>query len=199
MLRKKEKVNFYTLLIQQAQCTVDGVKLLCAYCANPDEACGDQIKELEMLGDRKRSHLIAEINNSFITPIDREDLFRLSGTIDDVLDYAWYTVKELRIYHIDPDRAIGDMAPLLLEMAESLRDCMRMLEHNTAQCNFHAVQDKKLENRLNARFHQAMNDLFEQEDLRAILKYREVYAHFNHASDKGDHAADILLDILVKS
>ena len=38
MLRKKEKVNFYTLLIQQAQCTVDGVKLLCAYCANPDES-----------------------------------------------------------------------------------------------------------------------------------------------------------------
>ena len=163
----------------------------------PDDQ--DQIKELEMLGDRKRSHLIAEINNSFITPIDREDLFRLSGTIDDVLDYAWYTVKELRIYHIDPDRAIGDMAALLLEMAESLRDCMRMLEHNPAQCNVHAVQVKKLENRLNARFHQAMNDLFEQEDLRAILKYREVYAHFNHASDKGDHAADILLDILVKS
>ena len=106
---------------------------------------------------------------------------------------------QLRIYHIDPDSAIGDMAALLLEMAESLRDCMRMLEHNPAQCNVHAVQVKKLENRLNARFHQAMNDLFEQEDLRAILKYREVYAHFNHASDKGDHAADILLDILVKS
>lgn len=198
MLHKKPKINFYTLLIEQAECTVSGVKLLCAYCNHPEETCGDQIKELEMLGDRKRSRLIAAINDSFITPIDREDLFRLSGTIDDVLDYAWYAVKELRIYHINPDPAIGDMANLLLQMAQSLLDCLRMLEHNPAQCNEHAVQIKKMENRLNARFHQAMNDLFEQDDIRTILKYREVYAHFNHASDKGDHAADLLLDILVK-
>ena len=115
-----------------------------------------------------------------------------------MLDYAWYAVKELRIYHINPDPAIGDMANLLLQMAQSLLDCLRMLEHNPAQCNEHAVQIKKMENRLNARFHQAMNDLFEQDDIRTILKYREVYAHFNHASDKGDHAADLLLDILVK-
>ena len=90
------------------------------------------------------------------------------------------------LYQVTPleGQEMPDMEAVVSSVRESLRQ---------------ALTPEVLENRLNARFHQAMNDLFEQEDLRAILKYREVYAHFNHASDKGDHAADILLDILVKS
>ena len=198
MFQKKEKPNFFDLLAAQAKCTVEGVELLCQYCKAPDEALGDRVKEAEKRGDHTRSNLVAEINRSFITPIDREDIFRLSGTIDDVMDYAWYPVKELRIYHIGPDQAIVEMADLLLEMAQFLYQSVHCLEKQAAQCAENAIQVKKLENKLNARFHQAMSELFDQEDIRMILKYREVYAHFNHASDKGDHAADILMDILVK-
>ena len=175
MFQKKEKPNFFDLLTAQAKCTVEGVELLCQYCKAPDEALGDRVKEAEKRGDHTRSNLVAEINRSFITPIDREDIFRLSGTIDDVMDYAWYTVKELRIYHIGPDQAIVEMADLLLEMAQFLYQSVHCLEKQAAQCAENAIQD-----------------------IRMILKYREVYAHFNHASDKGDHAADILMDILVK-
>lgn len=199
MLKKREKPNFYALLADQAECMVQGVQLLCEYCAQPDEASGDRVKEMEKQGDDARSRLVTEINRSFITPIDREDLFRLSGTIDDVLDYAWYTVKELRIYGIEPDRSIGEMAALLLQMAQCLFESVVCLEKRTEEAAACALRAKKLENTLNARFHQAMSELFEDEDIRRIFKYREVYVHFNHASDKGDHAADIIMDILVKS
>lgn len=199
MLLKRKKLSFFDLLIEQAEYTVEGVELLCEYCAAPDETLGDRIKDIELQADRVRSNLACEINRSYVTPLDREDLFRLSGTIDDVMDYTWYTVKELRIYQIDPDKAIAEMAQILLQMAECLLDSVHLLEKNRAQCRKNAIQIKKLENQINARFHEAMNTLFQQDDIKNILRYREVYAHINHASDKGDRAADILMDILLKS
>lgn len=199
MLLKKDRLSFYDLLTTQAQHALEGAKLLCEYCSDPEEALGNRIKEIEREGDHARSNLVAEIHRSFVTPIDREDLFRLSGTIDDVMDYIWYTVKDLRIYQIDPDQAIADMAQLLLQMVKYLLESVKCLEKDRACCQANAIQVKKLENQINALFHKAMNALFEQDDIKQILRYREVYAHINHASDKGDRAADILMDILVKN
>lgn len=61
-----------------------------------------------------------------------------------------------------------------------------------------ATRVKKLENTLNVQYHQSIAELFTSDDFKKILKYREIYSHMNHASDKGDCSADILLDIVVK-
>ena len=55
-----------------------------------------------------------------------------------------------------------------------------------------------MENTLNVQFHKSIAELFEADDIKKILKYREIYSHMNHAADKGDFSADILLDIVVK-
>lgn len=90
------------------------------------------------------------------------------------------------------------MAGTLLEMADGLLVCMENLEKNQAKVYEEATRVKKLENTLNVQFHQSIADLFSSDDLKKILKYREIYSHMNHASDKGDASADILLDIIVK-
>lgn len=51
---------------------------------------------------------------------------------------------------------------------------------------------------MNVQYHKSIAELFESDDFKKILKYREIYSHMNHASDKGDVSADILLDIIVK-
>jgi uncharacterized protein Yka (UPF0111/DUF47 family) len=61
-----------------------------------------------------------------------------------------------------------------------------------------AIKVKKLENTLNERFHESIAELFTSDDIRMILKYREIYSHVNHASDKGDFCADLLQNIIVK-
>ena len=194
--KRKGSLNFYSLLIQQMEVIRDAVEALCQYCAEPTQEKGDFVKTKE--ADAVRRELVEDINRTFITPIDREDLFRLSSSVDDLADYAWTTVKELRIYEIEPDEHLQQMAGTLLEMANGLLVCMENLEKNQARVYEEATRVKKLENTLNVQFHRSIAELFASDDLKRILKYREIYSHLNHASDKGDASADILLDIIVK-
>ena len=198
MRKRKESLNFYSLLIRQMTVIRDAVAALCDYCEEPSQEKGDFVKIKEKEADAVRRELVEDINRTFITPIDREDLFRLSSSVDDLADYAWTTVKELRIYDIAPDEHLLRMARTLLDMADGLLVCMENLEKNPAKVSEEATRVKKLENTLNVQFHQSIAELFASDDFKHILKYREIYSHMNHASDKGDFSADILLDIVVK-
>ena len=198
MFKRKESLNFYALLIQQAQVIRDAVEALCAFCEGPTQEKGDFVKVKEKEADAIRRELVDDINRTFITPIDRDDLYRLSTSIDDLADYAWTTVKEVRIYDIQPDKNLLTMAKTLLQMADGLLVCTEKLEKDHAGVAVEATKVKKLENTLNVQFHQSIAELFESDDIKKILKYREIYNHMNHAADKGDFSADILLDIVVK-
>jgi len=198
MFKRKESLNFYALLIQQAQVIRDAVQALCDFCQDPTQEKGDFVKVKEKEADAIRRQLVEDINCTFITPIDRDDLYRLSTSIDDLADYAWTTVKEVRIYDIHPDQHLLTMAQTLLKMADGLLICTQKLEKDHAGVAAEATKVKKLENTLNVQFHQSIAELFEEEDIKKILKYREIYNHMNHAADKGDFSADILLDIVVK-
>lgn len=198
MLKRKESLNFYSLLTRQAEVIRDTVEALCVFCKYPTQENGDFVKAKEQEADDIRRNLVDDINRTFITPIDRDDLFRLSSSIDDLADYAWTTVKEVRIYDIQPDPNLLSMAQLLLQMAEGLLVCVQSLEKDHPTVAREATKVKKLENALNVRFHESIVELFDSDDIKRILKYREIYSHMNHASDKGDISADILLDIIVK-
>ena len=198
MFKRKESLNFYGLLIQQAQVIRDAVEALCVFCETPTQEKGNFVKVKEKEADAIRRELVDDINRTFITPIDRDDLYRLSSSIDDLADYAWTTVKEIRIYDIQPDAHLLEMARTLLKMADGLLVCVQNLEKNHAVVSTEATKVKKLENTLNVQFHKSIAELFEADDIKKILKYREIYSHMNHAADKGDFSADILLDIVVK-
>ena len=198
MFKRKESLNFYALLIQQAQVIRDAVQALCDFCQDPTQEKGDFVKVKEKEADAIRRQLVEDINRTFITPIDRDDLYRLSTSIDDLADYAWTTVKEVRIYDVQPDKNLLTMARTLLQMADGLVVCVEKLEKDHAGVAVEATKVKKLENTLNVQFHQSIAELYESDDIKKILKYREIYNHMNHAADKGDFSADILLDIVVK-
>ena len=198
MFKRKESLNFYALLIRQSEVIRDAVDALCRFCENPTQENGDFVKVKEKEADTVRRELVDDINRTFITPIDRDDLYRLSSSIDDLADYAWTTVKEIRIYDIQPDAHLLEMARTLLKMADGLLVCVQNLEKNHAVVSTEATKVKKLENTLNVQFHKSIAELFEADDIKKILKYREIYSHMNHAADKGDFSADILLDIVVK-
>ena len=198
MFQRKSRPDFYALLIQQATSIRDTVCALCAYCDNPTKENGDFVKEKEHESDQVHYTLEDAINSTFITPIDRDDLFRLSIAIDDLADYAWTTVRDLRIYDILPDQNLIDMANILLQMSEGLLRCVQYLKTNRALVAAEAKKVKKLENRMNEKHHASIAELFASDDVKKILKYREIYSHMNHASDKGDICADLLQNIVVK-
>ena len=198
MFKHKNSPNFYSLLTQQTETVRDTVDALRQYCEEPTQESGDYVKKMEKSADEIRYQLVDEINQTFVTPIDRDDLFRLSASIDDLADYAWTTIKDLRIYDITPDDNLLSLVKILLQMADGLLLCVQNLEKNHPLVSAEATKVKKLENTLNVRYHESIAELFSSDDFKKILKYREIYSHMNHASDKGDISADILLDIVVK-
>ena len=199
---KPRQNNFVRLLIQQADLTVEGVEALEAYMKKRGSKHAERLNQVEKEADEVRRILIDELNRTFVTPIDREDIHALSRTIDDVLDYAYATIDEMEILEVEPNDYLRRMTSLLGDAARELLSAMQRLEDHPAVANDHAVRAKALENRMEQVYREAVADLFHQpqdvEHIVEMLKLREIYRHLSNAADRGDEAANVISDIVVK-
>jgi uncharacterized protein len=173
-----------------------------AYMIDLNPAAAATLKAKEKEADEVRRILIFELNKTFITPFDREDIFALSRTIDDVLDYAYSTITEMEILKVKPTSYMHRMSSLLRDAAYELLQAVCRLEQHPGVSNEHAQRAKALENRVEEVYREALADLFTgAEDIKHVikmLKSREVYRHLSNAADRGDEAANVIADIVVK-
>ena len=199
--RRKENV-FQNLIEQQASLSYEGLRLLIRYFETSDPEVAEELSIKEKEADEVRRILIDELNRSFITPFDREDIFALSRSIDDVIDYADTTVMEMVILKVAPTPFMLRIASLLKDAAYEIMHGVMRLPKNPNVALDHAQRAKALENRVEAVYREAVADLFSgPEDLHHVvemLKLREVYRHLSNAADRGDEAANIIADIVVK-
>jgi uncharacterized protein len=199
--RKREEV-FHKLIQQQADITYEGVKLLVKYFETQDNEFAEQLALKEKEADEVRRILIDELNRTFVTPFDREDIFALSRSIDDVIDYADSTVSEMVLLKVKPTPYMLRIATLLKEAAYEIYQAVQRLQKNPAVAIDHAQRAKALENRVEGVYREAIAALFTgPEDVHHIvemLKFREVYRHLSNAADRGDEAGNIIADIVVK-
>ncbi|MCJ7659662.1 MAG: DUF47 family protein [Anaerolineales bacterium] len=200
--RKKKPNRFVELLVHQAEYTVQGMEVLKQYVKEPDDALAERLSQIESEADEVRRILIDELNQTFVTPFDREDIFALSLTVDDILDYAESTVDELVMLKVPPNPYLERMITLLTDAAmEIYRGVLRLEDHPNV-ANDHAVRAKALENRVESVYREALVDLFKDpkdlDDVMEILKLREIYRHLSNAADRGDQAANVIGDIVVK-
>jgi len=200
--RDKRPDNFLRLICDQAAHTQRGLEALHAYVKDPSEAHAKEIHTAEKDADEVRRILIDELNRSFVTPIDREDLFALSRAIDDVLDYADSTVEEMVMLGVQPNPYLIRMVSLLRDAAEEINRGVQRLEDRPNVANDHAVRAKALENRVEGVYREAIGALFngprDVEHVVEMLKLREIYRHLSNAADRGDEAANLIGDIVVK-
>jgi predicted phosphate transport protein (TIGR00153 family) len=201
MFKKKQNI-FLKLIHDQASFTLEGLEALNAFMLTQDPAASDRVSSKEKEADEARRILIDELNKTFITPFDREDIFMLSRTIDDVLDYAYSTVSEMEILKVEPTNYMQKMSSLLRDAANELLMAVDRLQEHPGVANDHAQRAKSLENRVEEVYRAALADLFSgAEDIQHVikmLKSREVYRHLSNAADRGDEAANVIADIIVK-
>jgi len=199
--KKREEV-FHKLIQEQASITYDGVKLLVKYFETQDGEIADQLALKEKEADEVRRILIDELNRTFVTPFDREDIFSLSRSIDDVIDYADSTVSEMVVLRVKPTPYMQRIATLLKDAAYEIYQAVLRLQKNPSVAIDHAQRAKALENRVEGVYREAIADLFSgPEDVHHVvemLKMREVYRHLSNAADRGDEAGNIIADIVVK-
>ncbi len=200
--RRKKNNRFLELLVKQAEFTVRGMEALLQYVKQPDEGLAQSVSDIEKEADEVRRILIDELNRTFVTPFDREDIFALSLYIDDMLDYANTTVDEMVMFKMRPNQYLERMVSLLTDAAmEIYRGVLRLEDHPNV-ANDHAVRAKALENRVEHVYRGALAELFDTPDdldgVMEILKLREIYRHLSNAADRGDQAANAIGDIVVK-
>src|SRR4030067_1159251 len=199
---RKKGGRFLELLMEQAKYAVAGMEALSQYMKAPSDDAAEQVSRMEKPADNPRRILIDELNRTFVTPFDREDIFALSLTIDDILDYAESTVDEMVVLKVAPNPFLERMASLLTDAAMEInRGVLRLVDHPNV-ANDHAVRAKALENRVEQVYGEAIADLFQDprdlEGVMEILKVREIYRHLSNAADRGDQAANVIGDIVVK-
>ena len=198
---KRENV-FLKLIHDQASLTLEGLEALKSYLESQSAEAAALLNTKEKEADEARRILIDELNKTFVTPFDREDIFSLSRTIDDVLDYAYSTVSEMEILKVGPTSFMFRMASLLRDAAYEISMAVDRLQDHPAVANDHAQRAKALENRVEDVYREAIADLFAgAEDIQHVvkmLKLREVYRHLSNAADRGDEAANVVADIVVK-
>jgi uncharacterized protein Yka (UPF0111/DUF47 family) len=191
------------LLSQQAQYAVEANEMLLKYLNKPGVQFSGRVKQIEKDADEVRRILVDELNRTFATPLDREDINALSRNLDDVVDYAYTTTEEMEILGIEPNSYLKRMATLLLDGSVELQLAVERLAEHPGVANEHAQRAKALENRVERIYREALADLFDQpqdvEHIIEILKLREVYRHLSNAADRGDEAANHLNDIVVKT
>ena len=202
IFRKRRNI-FIHLLHEQASLTLEGVDILKAYLSYPAGSLADELTAKEKEADESRRVLIDELNRTFVTPFDREDIFALSRAIDDILDYAYSTMSEIVILKVDPTKHMVRICSLLREATFELVMAIERLEDHPGVAAEHAQRAKAFENRVEDVYREALADMFEEtgevKKLIRIMKMREVYRHLSNAADRGDEAANLLADIIVKT
>lgn len=190
--------RFFDLLSRQSLKSIEGLEALWNYAENGSKENAHLVRKIEREADELRRILIQELDQTFITPIDREDIFQLSRAIDDVVDYANTTVDEMEIYEVKGDHHIKEMVNILRKAARELNDAVNILKDYPKIASEHAVKAKAYENQMEKAYHVALADLFKGADTVYMLKMREIYRHLSNAADRGDEAANIISSIVMK-
>ncbi len=201
-LFKKRENKFLRLIHNQSHLTLEGLEALKTYMANQDPEAARCLTLKEKEADEARRILIDDLNHTFVTPFDREDIFALSRAIDDVLDYAYSTISEMEILKVKPTPFMLRIATLLRDSAAELLMAVDRLEEHPGVASEHVTRAKAMENRVEDIYREALADLFsggeEMKQVIKMLKCREVYRHLSNAADRGDEAANVIADIIVK-
>lgn len=198
----KQVAAFHELLAEQSEVCVQMTELLRAYIHEDNEerreAIAEQASDLEHKGDRDRIMLLDHLQQTFVTPFDREDINDLSRALDDIVDYAENTIKEVLIYQIVVDETLERMVDILCEGCVGLHKAVSLLGKSLRDASDAAVDVKTYENRMEGAYRKGIAALSEESDVHYLIKIREVYRHLSNAADRMDSAANVLMRVAIK-
>lgn len=192
-------VDFHALLNRQAVKTLQGMEALDAWIVNGAEERGQAVRDLERQADELKLDLERKLVQSFITPIDREDIYDLSACLDEVINAAKATVREIEALEMAAhDGHLREMSQTLVEGTRCLVLSFAALKNDPGEAISQAILARKSENRFTKVYRQAMRHLFRLDDLKQILRVREVYRSMLQAAERIDVVGEKLLHVIVK-
>lgn len=201
IFKKDEK--FFKIFGQMTVHILEATEILRTMVTSPtaDQASlALKIKDLEHKGDELTHHVIDELNKTFITPIDREDIHDLCSALDDVLDLVDSTATRIVLFRIsEPIRAVPEICSVLLSQAKEIGAAVSDLKNNDHVVE-HCIEINRLENEADRYFQTAIASLFEEvKDPIEVIKRKEIIETLETATDKAEDVANVLESIIVKN
>jgi hypothetical protein len=196
------ETKFFDLFAELSTCMSEGARLLHSILEDPRdlEVRVDQMQAIEHRGDKAIHAIMTKLNQSFITPFDREDIHHLASSLDDVLDFMNTAATRLVMYKIaQPTAAAAELAGILVLQSEELARGVSLLERN-GKVMQHCDEVNRLEDEADQVARKAIGALFEHEkDPIQLIKMKELYELLETATDKAEDAANVLEAIVLKS
>ena len=202
MIPKEEK--FFKLFKQMTENIIVGAKLLKDMLDNFENPSESQrkIKDIEHVGDSLTHEIIQMLNKTFVTPLDREDIYSLASKLDDILDLIDASSQRVIMYNVDsiPPEA-KSLGFIILQSCYAVDKAVAMLGKKTNEQIFAAcVEINALENEADRVSREAISRLFDEEkDPIQLIKWKEIYETLERATDKCEDAANILESVVVKN
>jgi predicted phosphate transport protein (TIGR00153 family) len=196
------ETKFFDLFEEIATNVTEGARLLRVVLQNFDdvELQVEKLKAIEHRGDDMTHAIITKLNQTFITPFDREDIHRLASSLDDVLDFVNAAGQRLVLYKIrSAPESAAQLAGLIVRQTEELTRAVSLLEKNKHVLE-HCVEINRLEDEADRVCRMAIAHLFDHEkDPIALIKMKELYEVLEMATDKAEDAANVLEAVVLKS
>ncbi|MGH7586541.1 MAG: DUF47 domain-containing protein [Gemmatimonadales bacterium] len=197
--------RFFDLFARVASLNVEAAGKLGELFATPDparrSALVDDIKQLEHQADELTHAVVARLDRSFITPLDREDIHLLASRLDDVMDRIDGIARRSKIFRVGvaPEGAIR-FTEVIRRAAEQLLAAVQVMDRGRSATVFDACRAvKKLEEEGDALYHEWLGRLFEEErDPIVVIKWKELYDTLEKTLDSAEDAANVLESVSIK-
>ena len=198
-----QRREFFELYIQASANAVEIarrlVELLERFPNGHDEIFRD-IRALEHEGDRLTHDVVDLLNRTFVTPFDRDDMYRLAGVLDDICDGVDEAAGNIVSYGIDRVRPKArDQAEIILRATRKLHEAVERLE-GFKDSRRQLIELRELEDEGDRLVREGVSELFTAgEDPLVLIRWKDIYEHLEEAVDACEKAADVLEAILVKN
>jgi uncharacterized protein len=196
--------SFFQMFSEMSDNLVTGARTLVDLFASyrDVEKTIDTVQKIERHGDELTHNILTKLNQTFITPFDREDIHQLASSLDDVLDFVNASGARLVMYRItNPPPAAGELAKIVLLQSQELQKAVSLLQkQKNGDVLAHCVEINRLENEADQVSQKGITQLFDNEkDPINLIKTKELLEFLERATDKAEDAANVLETVVLKN
>lgn len=196
--------KFFRLFEQAAANVLRGAELLSDLLNNFTDVATKVklIQATEHEGDALTHEIFEQLNRTFVTPLDREDIAAIAKALDDVLDFIEASADAFQLYDIDePTSAAIEMGELILQAAQQMEKAILAMRHRKQAAHIReaVVEINRIENLADQVYRGAMSSLFRQADPVRMIKWKQVYDYLEQATDLCEDVGDVLQGVMLKN
>jgi predicted phosphate transport protein (TIGR00153 family) len=197
--------SFFAHFEHQGKKTVEGCRAFLEMVENPTnlETRAERVKQIEHECDEITHAVVEGLHKTFITPIDRSDIYALITKMDDIMDFVEAAADRLALYEIPTmTKEVGELARTLVQSAEHVLGAVSSIRDLGKPNGIlqHCIEINRLENVADSILRSALARLFKNEkDPIAVIKWKEIYETLESATDRCEDVANIIEGVVLEN